>query len=144
MASMSSFSQFRNLSLRVFIIRKGAGHSGLFASRSRPYPKTSPTKEAGSPLTSNCTQQGDCSHCVLPYNFNQPQFKTLGILMYLIQNTEREGKKSSIIGRHCKSPENKCMFWAYPEECLHQGHKFNGYWAQNILSTGQSGVRSRE
>lgn len=63
--------------------------------------------------------------------------------MCLTQNRERE-KESAIIGKQCKSPENKCMFWAY-QEGLHQGHKRNAYWAWKVnkLRKGQLGVRSR-
>lgn len=65
MESMSSLSQFRNLSLRVFRIWKGAGHRDSFSRGHFSVRRPHPERKAGS-LPGNSTHQGDCSHCDVP------------------------------------------------------------------------------
>lgn len=67
MVLMSSLSQFRNLSLRVFRIWKGAGHSDSF-SRGHALSKDSPPQRSRL-LTTDGTHQGDWSHCDAPTQF---------------------------------------------------------------------------
>lgn len=73
MVSMSSLSQFRNLSLRVFRIWKGAGHSDSF-SPGHALSKDSPPRGAGSlPLTAHTRVTG--LTVMLLYNFNEAQLR---------------------------------------------------------------------
>lgn len=61
------FSQFGNLSSRVFITERGAGHSDYFGQGHFLFKAI--TTEHGRLLTSNSTHQGDSSHCDAPTQF---------------------------------------------------------------------------